>query len=247
MKKIFIAGLIIASSLVNLSANEVIKLSTGQWPPYTIENDDNGGVLQKIVNEALKEENIDVKYEFFSWEKAYKLAKEVEVDATIPWFKTKDREKDFLYSKNAITRTKTVFFHLKDLDFKWNKYEDLKNYKVGETSGFKTAKLLEAKGVNALMSLSEKESLQKVLSGEIDVTSVSYLVGYNIINKNFSASDAAKFTNHPKKVYPATGVYFLVSKKHPRAQELINKFDSGLKKLIKSGRYIKLIKEATKR
>lgn len=244
MKKVFLAALALLTTVVSSSANEVIKITTGEWAPYTIENSKSGGVLQKIVNEALKLENVDVKYEFHSWEKAYSLAKEVEADATIPWFKTKDREKDFLYSKNAILRTKTVFFHLKSLDFKWQKYEDLKNYRVGETSGFKTEKLLREKGIDVEMAISEKENFQKLLDGKIDVTSSSYLVGYNIIKNTFTAEESAKFTNDSKKVYPATGVYFLVSKKHPKAQELINKFDAGLKKLIRSGRYIKLIKEA---
>jgi len=243
MKKI-IAGLLLVSSLVNVFGNDVIRLSTGEWPPYTTQNDAQGGILQKIVSEALSQENIDVKYEFFSWEKAYQVAKEVEFDGTIPLFKTAEREKDFIYSKNAITRTKTVFFHLKSTDFKWNKHEDLNNYKVGGTAGFKTAKILQDKGVKVDIALTEKENFEKLLAGDIEVTSSSYLVGYNIIKKSFSASDAAKFTSHPKKVYRATGVYFLVSKKHPKAQELVDKFDSGLKKLIKSGRYIKLIKES---
>jgi len=193
----------------------------------------------------LAEENIDVKYEFYSWEKAYTLAKEVQADGTIPWFKTKEREKDFLYSKNSILRTKTVFFHLKSLDFKWENYQDLKKYKIGETAGFKTAKILEEKGLKVDMALSETENFKKLLKGEIDLTSASYLVGHNIIKKNFSSKDAARFTSHSKKVYPGTGIYFLVSKKHPRAQELVDKFDSGLKKLIRSGRYVKLIKEST--
>lgn len=245
MKKVFSTGLLLLLIAVNISANEVIKLSTGEWAPYTIENDSKGGVLQKIVNEALKLENIDVKYEFYSWEKAYQMAKELKSDGTIPWFKTSEREKDFLYSKNAIIRTETVFFHLKSLDFKWQNYEDLKNYKVGETSGFKTAKILEKKGIKVEMALSEKENFEKLLAGEIDVTSASYLVGYNIIKKNFSSKDTSKFTSHSKKVYPGTGIYFLVSKKHPKAKELVEKFDKGLKKLIRSGRYLKLIKEST--
>ena len=49
---------------------------------------------------------------------------------------------------------------------------------------------------------------------------------------------------HHKKIFPATGAYFLVSKKHPRGEELVNKFDSGLQKLVKSGRYTKIIKES---
>jgi len=247
LKKILLTGLLVLTSILNASTNEVIKVSTGEWPPYTTQKDNKIGLLQKIVSEAFAQENIDVKYEFNSWENAYNMAKEVSFDGTMPLFKTADREKDFLYSKNVIARTKTVFFHLKSLDFQWENYENLKKYKLGETSGFKTAKILKEKGINVEMALTEKENFDKLLAGDIDVTSASYLVGYGIINKNYSAQDAAKFTTHGKKVYPATGVYFLVSKKHPRAQELVDKFDSGLKKLLKSGRYIKLIKEAIKK
>ena len=245
MKKVFFTGILLLCIAVNVTANEVIKLTTGEWAPYTIEKDQKGGVLQKIVSESLKQEQIDVEYIFYSWKKAYKLAKEVEVDGTIPWFKTPEREIDFLYSKNAILRTKTVFFHLKSLDFKWKAYEDLKNYNLGETLGFKTAKILDEKGLKVQLAESEKEKYKKLLTGEIEVTSASQLVGYNIIKNNFSPKDALKFTNHPKKVYPGTGIYFLVSKKHPRAQELVDKFDKGLNKLIRSGRYLQLVKSAT--
>jgi len=247
MKKILLTGLLLASSFVNSSANDVIKVSTGEWPPYTTQINNTTGVLQKIVNEAFKEEGIDVTYDFLSWKKAYKMAKDVSYDGTMPLFKTADREKDFLYSKNVIARTKTVFFHLKSLNFQWNEYSDLKQYKIGETIGFKTAKILKNAGVDVEMASSEKENFDKLLAGKIDATSASYLVGYGIINRNYTTQDIDKFTTHGKKVYPATGVYFLVSKKHPRAQELVDKFDSGLKKLLKSGRYIKLIKEAIKK
>jgi len=247
MKKLFIATMLVITATFSLLANEVINLSTGEWAPYTSQEDLKGQVAQTIVTEALKLENIDVVYKYYPWKRAYKIALDVDVDGTIPWFKTPERETEFYYSKQTIIRTKTVFFHLKNLDFDWKNYDDLKKYNIGGTLGFKAAKLLKDKGLKVELVATEEQNFRKLLTGKIDLTTASFLVGYNIINKTFDAGKAIVFTNHPKQVYPETGAYLLVSKKHPRGQELIDKFDRGLKKLILSGRYVKIIKESIRK
>jgi len=247
MKKLFVSFLLILTTVISTFANEVINLSTGEWAPYTSQDSKNGQVAQTIVTEAFKLENIDVVYVYKAWEETFKMAKDVKADGTIPWFKTKERQADFFYSKKAIIRTKTVFFHLKSLDFDWKSYDDLKKYKIGGTTGFKAAKLLKEKGLAVQMADTEELNFKKLLKGEIDITSSSLLVGFNLINKLFPAEKVSMFTSHSKKVYPATGAFLLVSKKHPKGQEIVDKFDSGLLKLIKSGRYIKIIKESIKK
>jgi len=129
----------------------------------------------------------------------------------------------------------------------WDNIDALKKYKVGGVTGFKSSKFLKDKGVNVVLSENDQGSFKKLLAGEIDITASSYFVGYYAIKNNFSAEDASKFTSHKKKIFPATGAYLLVSKKHPRGQELVNKFDSGLQKLVKSGRYVQIIKESIKK
>jgi len=236
----------IATSL-SLFSNETIVLSTGEWAPYTSEKDPKGQVAQKIVSEALAFENIDVSYKFYKWADAYSIAKDLKADATIPWFKKDKREDDFLFSKQAIIRTKMLFFHLKDKSFTWKNFNDLKKYKICGVKGYSTTKLLNDKGLNLVISPDAKNCFKKLLSDEVDVVPSSYLVGYNIINKTFSSQEATKFITHPKQVQRQTGAFFLVSKQNPKAQELVAKFDKGLKKLIKSGRYLKIIKDSIKK
>ncbi|OUR71301.1 hypothetical protein A9Q76_05770, partial [Arcobacter sp. 31_11_sub10_T18] len=54
---------------------------------------------------------------------------------------------------------------------------------------------------------------------------------------------AMLFTNHTKQVVPQNGLYFIVPKKHPKAKELINMFNMGYDKLVKSGKYEQIIDE----
>ena len=145
MKKIFISSVLVLVFSLNLYSGETIVLSTGEWAPYTSEKNLKGRVAQTIVTEALKLEDIKVAYKFYDWSEAYSIAKEVKTDGTIPWFKSKEREVDFLYSKQAIIRTRMLFFHLKSNDFSWNNFDDLKKYKIGATEGFNTTKLLKDK------------------------------------------------------------------------------------------------------
>jgi len=237
-------GLMTASTIW---ANETVSLTIGEWAPFTSEKDVKGQVAQTIVNESFKLENIDVEYSFQSWKESYDLALIAKSEGSFPWNKTKERAESFLYSKHAIIRAKTVFFHLKGNGFSWNNYEDLKKYKISEVEGYKSSKVLADAGVNISVVKTEKENMKKLLLGEIDATSNSILVGYNLINKSFSSNDASRFTHNKKLLFPETGSYFILSKQHPKAKELMEKFNKGFLKLLKSGRYTKIIKESLKK
>ena len=247
MKKLIIYSLMFFTTSLSLYSSETIVLSTGEWAPYTSQKDPKGQVAQKIVTEALKFENVDVTYEFYKWADAYSAAQNLETDATIPWFKNDKREEKFLFSKQAIIRTKMLFFHLKDKKFTWENFEHLKEYKICGIKGYSTTKLLQDKGITPVISPNAQSCFKMLLTNEVDVVPSSYLVGYNIINKTFSPKDATRFVTHPKQVQRQTGAFFLVSKQNPKATELVAKFDKGLRKLIKSGRYLQIIKDAIKK
>jgi len=223
------------------SANEIINLTTGEWPPYTSKNNLNERIAQKIVSEAFKLVGVDTKITYYPWKRAYKMAKELDVDATFPWERNEGREADFYFSKKAILSTRTVFFHLKSFNFQWENFEDLAKYKIGATEGYNTATVLKDNGLKMQMVFREVLNFKKLLRGRIDITPSSYFVGYNIINKNFSIEETSKFTNHTKLIYPEKGVFFLISKRHPYAKQLMEKFDRGLELLIQNGFYEKIL------
>jgi len=246
MKKLMSVCLLFFFSLLSVNANETVRLSVGEWAPYTSTDAKKGQLAQNIVSAAFKVENIDVVYEFNGWEKTYQDAIDAKSEGTVPWSRTKERLNDFYYSKMPIAKSKTVFFSLKKSSFDWSNYDDLKKYKIGEVKGFKSAKFLIDKGLNVSLVETETQNMKKLLSGEIDITTSSYLVGHNLIKSVFSAQEAAMFVSHDKEVYPETGFHYIISKKHPRGQELMKAFDRGFLKLIKSGEFVKIMKSSMK-
>lgn len=222
----------------NLFAN--VTLTIGEYAPYTSKTNLKGKISEVIVREAFKLENINVIYKYYPWIRAYNLAKAGTSDGTFPWQKIDDRTKDFIYTQEILIQISDVFFHLKSLDFQWENIEDLKKYKIGGTVAYSHITTLKDAGITVHVVSKEELNFKKLLIKRIDAYPTSIFVGYDYINKLFDPEKAALFTNHPKQL--TNGNHFLlISKKTKNAQNLADKFDRGLRKLKKSGRYDEII------
>jgi len=242
MKKQLMIFYILLFLMSGLHSKEVITLAIGEWAPYTSSTEKNGKIAEHIVMEAFALEDIEVKYKYFPWKRARILVQRGDELGTFPWYKTPQRQKDFIFSKEAIMVSKTVFFHLKSLNLQWSKYEDLREYKIGATLGFYYTTYLNNQGLKVEEVPREEMNFKKMLLRRIDMVPSDFYVGYNIIYKLFTPQKAALFTNHPKAILHDR-MYLLLSKEIPNAQKLANKFDKGLLKLKGSGRYDEIIDE----
>jgi len=223
---------------------DTVTFTVGEWVPFTSGKDKNGRIAEKIVSESLALEGITVEYRYVPWKRALVEAMRADSDGSFPWYITKDRQKSFHYSKEAIVSTKTVFFHLKTLDLKWDKYSDLNKYRVGAVLSFKTGGLLEKEGIFVDYVITDTQNFKKLLKDRIDIAPASILVGLHIIKSIFDPEVAKLFTYSDKEIFSKSEkTYLLVSKKHPRGKELVDKFDRGILKLKKSGRYQKIMNE----
>ncbi len=240
MRKLALVLLFVFAASLNAFSNETIKLATGEWAPYTSEKDPNGKIAETIVREAFGLEQIDVTYEYYPWKRSYESAKKGKVAGTFPWFKNEERMKECIYHKEPLLNETEVFFHLKNLDFKWENYKDLGKYKIGGTLGFSHVKELEKEGIKLDVTSREDLNFKKLLAGRIEAYPASLIVGYNTINKLFAPEKAALFTNHTKTL-KADQMYLIFSKNIPNGQKLADKFDSGLRRLKASGRYDEII------
>lgn len=242
MKKLatFLVWAVLAT--VNVCAAETVRMSIGDWEPYTSPTNPKGKLLEKVVTEAFKLEGVDVKYEYLPWKRSYTNVEDGESDGTFPWNKSVDRDNAFYLPKMSLIKDDSVYFHLKSKPFDWNTMDDLKKYSVGVTVGYKEEKIYQDKGISASSVPSEDMNFKKMLAGRIDVYQTSKVVGYSFINKLFTPEEAKLFTTHPKPVEVAE-YFILFSKKAPNGKAMADKFDAGMKKLKDSGAYKKILAE----
>jgi len=239
MKKGLIIIFLIAFSN-SVWANEVIKVASGNWEPFNSKREKNANIAELLVDAAFKLEGIDTKYAYFPWKRSYSNVQKGKHDISFPWIKNEARQKDFLFNNVPLITEKTVFFHLKDLDFDWKDYNDLKKYKIGGTNGYASNKVLASNGINVDIVGTEELNYKKLLKGRIDLYPGAFFVGYYQINRLFGPAKSAMFTNHSKPM-TVDDYYVLFNKNNPKSKEWIQKLDSGLRKLKTSGEYDRLV------
>lgn len=218
---------------VKIHSAEEIKLTNGEWPPFLSQNLEHHGVGSRIVSEAFAEAGYKATYGFFPWDKALELARAGVWNGSIAWTYNDDRAKFFYYSE-PIFDADEVFFYLKSKKIDWEKWEDLKPYKIGATGGyyygeaFKQAE--ENNTINVIRADSDVRNFKKLLEGQIDLTINNEYVGWFLLQSEFDAGVASKITYHPITIRSGSW-HLLMSKANPRNDKIIKDFNKGLNAL----------------
>ncbi len=226
-----------------LLAEKTIVLTTGEWEPFTSQSYKNSGIANAIVKEAFKIQNINVTYKFYPWKRAMFYAKIGKYEGSSLWIKTKQRELDFLYSKEPILTHSTTFFHLRKTHFNWNDdINYLKKFKLGTTLGYSYSLELNNAIKNNILKpdvgLDDLKNLKKLLLGRIELFICDKNVCLTLIKKYFTKTEQNKITYSRKPISKVP--HFLVFNK--KQKKLKKEFDIGFEKLIKSGRYKEILK-----
>jgi len=237
--------LIASSGPAKAFAQEIIRIATGEYPPYYSRDYENFGPTPAIVTRAFALVNIKVEFGFFPWNRSRELAKSNVWDATCCWFKTPGWEEYFYYSDSVRSREK-IFFHLKSYRFDWHSYEDLQGLKIGTTISYSYGKDFDAANkagkLTTEQALSNKMNLKKLLAGRIDIFPMDRLMGAQLLAEYFTPEERDLITRHPKTLFSGS-VRLLISKKNPKGQYFLDKFNLGLKKLKESNDYVPFFTE----
>jgi len=225
--------------LSTLNANDTVRISNGEWPPFFSKDLKKHGVTSHIVQEAFALENIQVKYEWYPWKRALHLARVGELNASIGWSKTKKREKDFLFS-DIIINGNAVFFYLKSQTFDWSEFDDLKDIRIGSILdyqyGTKMQEIKNLEGTDVFEVVDEKKLFEMLLKGRFHVVIMNLDVGYGILNKYFSKKEVSSITYH-KKAFHNEKLRLLFSNEIENNTYYLKKFNKGLQRLKDNGKF----------
>ena len=233
--------LILLGLLQNGYAGETIRITTGEFSPWTSAALNHNGFTSHIISEAFKLEGYEVEFTFYPWKRAFESARSGErFHATSYWYPSEERAKDFYYS-DPIQIDATVFFYMKDNPPPdWEALDDLKGMRIGATGGFTYTKefwdAAKSKRLDIEEANSEELNFKKLLKGRIDLFPSNPLVGQKVLLEAFGKRAANSVAYHHKPLVAPTG-HLLFSKKHANGEELVAAFNRGLEKLRKSGRY----------
>ncbi len=244
--KTFFKALLLFGLSINCFSQNVIKITTEEFPPHTSESLEGCGIDCKIVTEAFKLEGIDVEYSFHPGARSYAMAKAGDVDGTLPWVWRKEREEDFYFPEPIITAGMDSFFHLKTYNLNWDPdnpdYNRVKGVQFGAIIGYNYGEdftKAEESGLIKVHRVSTiRQNFQKLLAGRISIFMSGDIVGYYELNNSiFSAYEIEKITHVYENNQPTENFYLILSKERKNSLYFRDAFNRGLKKLKASGRY----------
>lgn len=209
-----------------------IAITTGEWPPYNGKKLPGEGFANAIVRAAFCEMGIEVRFEYFPWSRALKLAGDGSWDASAIWAFSEKRSRVLYYSV-PIVEGQDVFYYRVGTDFDWQSLEDLHRWKLGGTIGYSYPALNDATGkilVPMERAPSDVLNFRKLLAGRIDVFVADRRVGEYLLTNAFTAAERAKIRQHPQ-ILSTIQYYLVFSKRGPHATFLLATFNEGIARL----------------
>src|SRR3989338_416318 len=221
-----------------LLAAEPLLLTNGEWPPYLGQQLPHQGIASRIVSEAFALEGIQVRWEFYPWARALRLAERGKRAGSAVWLRSPEREARFFISEPVI-ESSYLLFHRRDRAFDWQTVEDLAGLQIGGAIDYDYGEAFqraEREGRLKVRRLSnEEQGLRMLLAGRLDVFPMDKVVAFALLQEHFSASERARLSFHPSPLR-SDPLHLLLSREMPGNAELILRFNQGLKRLRDSGR-----------
>jgi polar amino acid transport system substrate-binding protein len=219
-------------------SKKILVVSYDNWPPFTDETDPNLGICFAIVNATFKTSNYSVQPKNVPFKRAdLYLRNGIEVDASPYYWYNEDRA-DFLYFSEPLLYNNVHIFVRSDSQITFNRIKDLKGYNIGIIRGYHNGEAFDnAKFLTKHVCNDSKQAIQMLEIGHLDIAVIDKVVAQTLI-RQLNIEDRLKAL--PKPLFTA-GLHFVVSKKNPDAQNIINALNAGLKRIQENGEYKKIM------
>lgn len=238
---LLVAVLLMALTSRPTQSAETLLLTTGEWPPFFSATLPYGGTANRIISESFALVDVDVEYKFLPWKRAMQTARFGPAVGSAGWLKMPEREKHFLFS-DPIFYSSRVFFHRRDKAFDWRELEDVKDMRVAVTLGsadeFPLAGPMASGKGSVDLAQSYASGMRKLAAGRVDLYACNLEVGLFVLKHQVPPEEAALIRYHPRPIFEETN-HLIISRRLPNANEIIARFNNGLRKMKESGQYVR--------
>nr|WP_245399765.1 transporter substrate-binding domain-containing protein [Atopomonas sediminilitoris] len=202
-----------------------------------------GGFVNQVVQEAFAQQGYWVEFRFMPWQRGKREALKGRVEAASYWQCNAEVSKSFLCS-DALKREQYVLFYRKVNPLPdWQELADLRGLRIGATAGYSYSEAFWQATESGVLTVElvqeDEQNIGKLLKGRIDALLLDPVVAYDLLARHFAPGAGHLLEFNPRPVAEMTG-HLLISRKSPRAEELLRAFNVGLQALHDNGRYEQL-------
>lgn len=213
-----------------------ILLVTGEFPPFTGESLEGGGISTEIVTAVFAEMGVAARVEFYPWERAENMVQNGEAWAAFPYVPTEERQARFFISE-PLSYARTMWFYHGDppADVSGDDLAALAPYRIGVSLGYWYISMLEGANLTLDEGSDDIANLRKLQAGRVDLFPVHEYIARWLIQNEFP-DDAAAFQmlDVPLDVSPDG---LIVSRDYPNTESLLAQFNTALATIQANGTY----------
>jgi len=215
-----------------------LRLASTPWSPFTNEPGKARFALD-LVHKALERMGIKADTAIIAEGRLTPALINGEFDGSAALWKDDARQKALIYSQPYL-ENRLVLVGRKDSDVSAKALTDLSGKRLALVEGYAYGDAVKnPKGPTYIGSLSEEDSIQKLLSGGADYTLMDQLVvEYLLKNYPEEARSRLSFGSTPLLVRT---LHFAVNRKLPDAQRIVDVFNAELLKMIADRSYHQLL------
>lgn len=236
-------------SEMQIEEEEIVRLVTGEYPPYVSTKLAGGGFHQRIVEAALKAVGVDYTIEYYPWARGLKMVDEGEVLGSFPWSKTQEKLEKYIFAE-PIYRNENesfVMYYYKGLnDYAYLEGAELEAFReisIGGLFDYFYVELFKEAGIALDLSSEEGEVFEKLIRGRIGMIPTDRYVGSYIIKRDYPQEEDQFKTIEVPFLNREDDYTILINKDHPKGAWFIEKFYVGLKMIKDNGTYDRILEE----
>jgi len=223
-------SLTIVSSINISHANE--KILTNTWPPYINPAGQPLGSAADILEIVFRRSNLKKDWQYVPYELAFFEVQQGNQLLSYPYFKTKARQDQVLFSDPIFTVSSRVFYNRQFINQHQARQQFAKQQRIGKVAGYSYGESLDAATAQATIYSNEKRALRALFNREIDLLPMTESVMNAILSSDFN--DQQQLIRPLKDVKDISSLH-LIAAKTSAGQAVIERVNLALAALTEAG------------
>lgn len=208
-------------------ARESIPLATGEWAPFTTQQQPDKGFVTRLVNDVFSRMGVEADVSFYPWKRCYSMVLAGAAWGAFPYSWTEERASEVLFS-DPISYSDTAWFHVDAPPLEhYEKLEDMKGVRIGGVAGYFYEEALRKANLEVEFAPDEVSIFRMLLAGRVDVVIMNQLVAQRIIREHFPAQGGR--VSMLSGLYSRDKLRMIVSPAYPDARNLLEAFNAALR------------------
>ena len=225
-----------------------VRFSNQAYPPYAGSRLPDGGIMTSLVTEVFRRAGVQVTYTWYPNNRALQLARNGDVDGSLGWTPSAERQRDLLFSDEVLP-FRMVFFQRKGEHYPWRTLADLAPWRLGVTLGNFYSPAFDHLVRQGVLKTDESpddvSNMRKLAAGRVDLVPMERESGSYLLRQHLPAQ-AAQLQAQDKAYWQAP-MGIVIWRHHPQAAELLGRFNRQLAAMKRSGELKRLLLAARQR